>query len=1126
MLSEIYLKKEIFVICFYLLLTLLLNSSLLKVSTDYLPAPPTASISTETFKSFHLNPYPWLELLSQPIVVYIFTYRSFLVLLFPTLSPAQIGVLITSFSQFLAFFGMFLLAQYYLNYVFRKGNIIIPFVVGLFYGLNPSFFIGDYGWLDMKFAFALLPFIVLTFNKFIEEKKLRYGILCSILLTLNIDEHFLWFGYPLLLALISFFLFVIKLLKEKSIDFQPLLAFVFVISVFVGIELVNIILKLTKTSSYQLSLTKAGVDVCWSNAFMLNMLRAASHMDLPSIYSPSNYFFLFFNSLMSLTLLIPIFSFTSLLFYKKNQIVIFYGILLLVLILPFFVGSPFKRLHYWLFFNTPFGPLIRTWRVIDAYIALSLSVLMTFSLYYLFEKFSNKRKYLILPIIIGLIFTSLIYSWPLFTGDVNGRLTPIKVPDEYFEAYSFLSNQTGNNRVMYVPEFVYSGGQTSTLKPFWSPKVGVIHEFLTFSSPKPTFWQVGWWGHFYDFTLSPFYYSLLRLNSSDTLSHFLQWANIKYVVIHNDIPSLEEAVKNYINFLNSSNYFRLVFHKNFTYIFENILSGKRIEALPQTILVDGGYRVIDKFYKALNNSNLNYGFIFLDQGIPLNLLDSIRLILTDKPTEQLINDLLFTMVSNKNSTYVIYPYQYVIDHEPNKKWSRASYLDPHQQVWHPYVNWQDYAWDFDYMKGIAFTINSDDSFEVPFAINKSEEYVILLRLMFCDKCGEINVTIDNTSFIIKTLDDYNGFYWYKLELFLESNKHFIKVTNKKGFNAISAICIIPREDYTKSLQEVLDYLHSKQIIDLNVNIMENPSFEGSFIGWKMEENVIKDGKFRINLDDEVSYNGNFSLKVITNYTKTWYGWSWIRSNWVNVTKGEKYYLITHMRVENVNASHIVLEAYDQPNNRVFQLAQVPSAEYGSFDWRIYKYMFEIPENVTKIRIVLNAGWSNKNGSQATTWFDDIKLIPIKSKYKVINLPQKNETLLSINYSKINPTLWKVQVNATKPFMLSFAESYDPLWEARVYKDGKLVEKVKPVPLYGVINGFWINTTGDNLEIVIRYTPQDWFEIGLVISGLTFASSLFYLFYDWRRSKKDKWALALEKKISKIIGGIKHAKKKK
>ena len=40
-------------------------------------------------------------------------------------------------------------------------------------------------------------------------------------------------------------------------------------------------------------------------------------------------------------------------------------------------------------------------------------------------------------------------------------------------------------------------------------------------------------------------------------------------------------------------------------------------------------------------------------------------------------------------------------------------------------------------------------------------------------------------------------------------------------------------------------------------------------------------------------------------------------------------------------------------------------------------------------------------------------------------------------------------------MLSFAEAYDPLWEARVYKEGKLVEKVRSIPLYSVINGFWI-----------------------------------------------------------------------
>jgi len=38
--------------------------------------------------------------------------------------------------------------------------------------------------------------------------------------------------------------------------------------------------------------------------------------------------------------------------------------------------------------------------------------------------------------------------------------------------------------------------------------------------------------------------------------------------------------------------------------------------------------------------------------------------------------------------------------------------------------------------------------------------------------------------------------------------------------------------------------------------------------------------------------------------------------------------------------------------------------------------------------------------------------------------------------------------------------------------------------------------------VIRYKPQDWFEMGLGISGITFISCVFYLFYEWRKEKGD------------------------
>ena len=51
----------------------------------------------------------------------------------------------------------------------------------------------------------------------------------------------------------------------------------------------------------------------------------------------------------------------------------------------------------------------------------------------------------------------------------------------------------------------------------------------------------------------------------------------------------------------------------------------------------------------------------------------------------------------------------------------------------------------------------------------------------------------------------------------------------------------------------------------------------------------------------------------------------------------------------------------------------------------------------------------------------------------------------------------------------------------------------------MINGFWIDETGD-LEIVLRYKPQDWFERGLVVSILTFLACVGYLLYDWRKKR--------------------------
>lgn len=95
------------------------------------------------------------------------------------------------------------------------------------------------------------------------------------------------------------------------------------------------------------------------------------------------------------------------------------------------------------------------------------------------------------------------------------------------------------------------------------------------------------------------------------------------------------------------------------------------------------------------------------------------------------------------------------------------------------------------------------------------------------------------------------------------------------------------------------------------------------------------------------------------------------------------------------------------------------------------------------------------------------------------------------YERLGQTGWHVRLNATRPFLLGFAETYAPGWVARLGN-----ETIRPVKLYGTMNGYWIDRTGV-IDIELRYAPQDLFDIGLVLSALTFAGCLGLMIYSWR-----------------------------
>lgn len=98
----------------------------------------------------------------------------------------------------------------------------------------------------------------------------------------------------------------------------------------------------------------------------------------------------------------------------------------------------------------------------------------------------------------------------------------------------------------------------------------------------------------------------------------------------------------------------------------------------------------------------------------------------------------------------------------------------------------------------------------------------------------------------------------------------------------------------------------------------------------------------------------------------------------------------------------------------------------------------------------------------------------------------------ISYEKVNPTKYKIMVNASEPFMLAFAEMYDPMWIART--NGVEYESMM---LNTMVNGFWIEDQGE-LEITVEFKKQSWFYNGVIISIISLVSAIAFLVWDWRR----------------------------
>ena len=178
-------------------------------------------------------------------------------------------------------------------------------------------------------------------------------------------------------------------------------------------------------------------------------------------------------------------------------------------------------------------------------------------------------------------------------------------------------------------------------------------------------------------------------------------------------------------------------------------------------------------------------------------------------------------------------------------------------------------------------------------------------------------------------------------------------------------------------------------------------------------------------NDKLSYQ--FSTKRPHNNTGSW---SSIYGQEIKVEPFKSYKLLTHMKMNKYAIfSHVLLEGFNEHSRKWYQIEQCPAGIEGRLQWKQFSCIVTIPENTTKMRPVLNAGWSSQP-KVARTWFDELSLNEVTNQTRSYKISEIKKFISSegldnkssrtspstkiLGYDKNDPTHWKISISAPKP----------------------------------------------------------------------------------------------------------------
>jgi hypothetical protein len=712
------------------------------------------------------------------------------------------------------------------------------------------------------------------------------------------------------------------------------------------------------------------------------------------------------------------------------------------------VAPPMEGLYTFLVFSdlTPSGFrwLFRVASKWNVFLSLGYSGLAAFALAELTERVSRRRwhglwkdrgAFVALVVPGGYLVALLLFAWPSFTGDLDGALVPVPLPDSLTAANEWLIDQEGDVKVSWVP--VTNGRELD-----WNERPS--GDLYTSLSAIPSI-GVNWNRHpvlYYSYA-----YDALVSDRIANFEKLLSPLNTRYVAFHDDVKTghihtgvepvavlIESGEEALTNHLEEQRDMHLAWKDGDISIYEATDVAPPL-FVPQRISVATGDLTLLTSLSALESYEPVKDAILFDTSrdegtFPLQV---DRLLLGHDAPDHLAFALLPVerFLSPADAT------QHLSVHDV---WSR---LDVYQFDWQFLL--RDHGiqhWGFDYGQGMAayapervttqLTKQTNEALlQLPVHVPEADTYHLWVRQLRHPRGGTLHIEIDDRAHgILSGHHPLTGFSWEDSgAVELAAGEHLIRLRNSGGLSAVNALILVPAREM--ALLRARSQAMAAQIP--NIYLLEA---ETDFVGQVEAPR------------ESIAFSGGRAVALEAHE---------MLSTTLDIAVPGEYVVAVRASIPTGDPLPTVTVGTTSPSS-------VPHRTSADEAWLTAG---SIHLNRERVSISLQAA--------SNVVVDSLLLYTKGAAATPDELFQDTSPPAEISYERVDPTRYRVRVRAERPFVLALAETYDPLWVA-----SSPDVQVASVPLYGVINGFPFSRTG-SYEIIVEYQAQQWARVGRLVT---------------------------------------------